>query len=538
MLILGIDTGGTYTDGVIINRKSRTVLHTAKALTTANNFSKGIEKCMRTLCFSQWNRIGMVGLSTTLATNAIVEGRGCRVGLILMGNCPEGKLPAEIVVQIDASVNIRGGVRQPLYTNRIDAALCQLKGQCDAVAVSGYASVRNPTHELEVKQRVMQILGLPVVCGHEMTGALGFYERTVTTVLNARLLPLIHDLVENVQKIMSKFEIHAPLMIVRGDGSMMYADYAKERPVETILSGPAASVIGARFLSDCQNGIVVDMGGTTTDIAALYKGECAVSQEGAVLSGWHTRVRALEIFTFGLGGDSEITFMADGTILVGPRKIVPLCRSEIVKGRTGLTPTDILHILGKYCEWPADRPLQAIRERANAMGIPMERLAENLYRAVIEQLIKSCKEGIQAFGEEKPIMIGVGAPAISWLTAAAAQLGIPCIVPRNAEVANAIGAAVGQVCETSQALIRMNKMDNSFYIYTEIQRLQACDLQAAQDIARRKVHWIAQDKAERAGAKEAVVTIQEKLLTDMNQDFIECKIIAKAVGYPCTMNED
>lgn len=400
MLILGIDTGGTYTDGVIIDRESHTVLHTAKALTTADDLSRGIENCMRTLRFSQWKHIGMVGLSTTLATNAIVEGQGCRVGLILLGKRPEGELPAEVVVQIDASVNIRGGVRQPLYTEQIDEALLRLNGRCDAVAVSGYASVRNPAHELEVKQRAVQMLGLPVVCGHEMTGALGFYERTVTTVLNAQLLPLVRDLVENVQKIMHKLEINAPLMIVRGDGSMMRADYAEDRPVETILSGPAASVTGARFLSGSRNGIVVDIGGTTTDIAALSKGECAVSQEGAVLSGWRTRVRALEIFTFGLGGDSEIAWNEDGKILVGPRKIVPLCRSEFVEGRTGLTPTDILHVSGAYREWSADKPLHVIRRKANAMGMTMEKLEETLYRAVVEQLIQYCKEGIEPSEKE------------------------------------------------------------------------------------------------------------------------------------------
>ena len=109
MLILGIDTGGTYTDGVILDRETRTVLHTAKALTTPENLSAGITACMRALRFSGWEQIGMVGLSTTLATNAIVEGRGCRVGLLLLGRQPDGPVPAELTVQLDAQVNIRGG---------------------------------------------------------------------------------------------------------------------------------------------------------------------------------------------------------------------------------------------------------------------------------------------------------------------------------------------------------------------------------------------------------------------------------------------
>lgn len=132
------------------------------------------------------------------------------------------------------------------------------------------------------------------------------------------------------------------------------------------------------------------------------------------------------------------------------------------------------------------------------------------------------------------MMIGVGAPAASWLTVAAAQLSIPCTVPHHAEVANAIGAAVGQVCETSQVLIRRNKMNNSFFLFTEKQRLQADNLEVAQELARRTVQRLVQDKAEYAGAKEITVTLQEKLLTDRNQNFVECKILAKAVGYPYT----
>lgn len=532
MLILGIDTGGTYTDGVIMDRESRKVLHTAKALTTADYLAEGIENCMRALRFSQWDCIGMVGLSTTLATNAIVEGKGCSVGLVLLGGCPEGEIPAEVTVQIPAKVNIRGGIKQPLSTQMIDEALYQLKGRCDAVAVSGYASVRNPEHELMVKQRATELLDLPIVCGHEMTGALGYYERTVTTVLNARLLPLIRDLLHNVRSVMRMLKLQVPLMIVRGDGSLMHADYAEERPVETVLSGPAASVTGAHFLSGCKDGVVVDIGGTTTDIAALHDGECKVSEEGAVLSGWRTRVRALEIFTFGLGGDSEIAISEDGNITVGPQKVVPLCRSDFVSGRTGLTPTDVLHASGAYRQWIAQKSLDGIRAAADRMGVTAEKLEEKLYRAVVGQLVKYCKAGTRTLGDERSVLIGVGAPAISWLTATATQLHVSCTVPCHAEVANAIGAAVGQVCETSQVLIRPNKADNSFYIYTEKQRLQAFDLQAAQNLARRIVKQLSLEKAERAGAKAPEVVLKEKLLADMEQEFLEWRIIAKAMGYP------
>ena len=533
MLILGIDTGGTYTDGVIIERDSGTVLHTAKALTTPDDLAQGIADCMRALRFAQWDQIGMVGLSTTLATNAIVEGHGCRVGLVLLGGRPEGEIPAQASVQIDAHVNIRGGVTHPLHTQMIDSALQRLKGRCHAVAVSGYASVRNPEHELQVKERAVRLLGLPVVCGHEMTGALGYYERTVTTVLNARLLPLIRSLLDDVQKVMRELGVRAPLMVVRGDGSMMYADYAADRPVETVLSGPAASVTGARFLSGCENGVVVDIGGTTTDIAGLRHGECTVSEEGAVLSGWRTRVRALEIFTFGLGGDSEIHISDKGEIRIGPRRVVPLCRTAIVKGKAGLTPTDILHASGAYREWAAQKSIRRIHEVADCLSVTSEQMIEKLYCAVVGQIVKYCRLGAAALGGGGTAkLIGVGAPANSWLTAAAAQLKVPCIVPPHADVANAVGAAVGQVCETSQALVRCNRSADNFYVYLADRRLGAPDLKTAQAMARREVSIIARQKADRAGAVQTQVSCKEKLVESINRTFIEWRITAKATGYP------
>lgn len=532
MLILGIDTGGTYTDGVIMERESGRVLHTAKALTTADDLSVGIENCMRGLHFSRWDRIGMVGLSTTLATNAIVEGAGCRVGLILLGKVPEGDIPADIMVQIDAQLNIRGSVRRPLTNRMIDDALSPLKGACDAIAVSGYAGVRNPAHEQMVKRRAVAQLGLPVVCGHEMTGTLGYYERTVTTVLNGRLLYLIRDLLAQVGKVTERFGIRAPIMIVRGDGSLMHADYAVERPVETVLSGPAASVIGARFLSGCDDGAVVDMGGTTTDIAVLHDGECRVSEEGAVLSGWRTRVRALEIFTFGLGGDSEISVSPDRHIQIGPRKVVPLCRSGYVSGRTGLTPTDVLHASGIYRQWPVQRATDGIHVAAIQAGLADEVLTAELYDAVVERLIQCCKEGTVSLAQKQPVLIGVGAPAVSWLTAVAQRLDVVCHVPQHAEVANAIGAAVGQVCETAQVLIRQNRLDNSYYIYTEKERLQASDLQSAKEVARDAARRLALEKADRARAKNPTVTLKEELLTDTKQAFLEWSVTAKATGHP------
>ena len=378
---------------------------------------------MRALRFSGWEQIGMVGLSTTLATNAIVEGRGCRVGLLL------GR-----------------------------------------------------------------------------------------------------QLLRDVRSGMDALRIRAPLMIVRGDGSLMDAAYAAERPVETVLSGPAASVTGAQFLSGLRDGLVVDMGGTTTDIAALSGGMCSVSEEGALLSGWRTRVRALEIRTFGLGGDSEIVLRPDGSVHIGPRKVVPLCRAAVTAGRAGLTPTDLLHVSGTYREWDAQRARAGLREAAAACGIPAEKLERRLTDAVVRQLAADCREGAAA--EAGSILIGVGAPARSWLTAAAAQLGWPCVVQRCAEVANAVGAAAGQVCESARALVRHNRLNDCFYVYTESCRMEAEHLRAAQELARGAVRRTVLEKAARAGAEAPEVTLREQLTAGEDGAFVEWCVAADAKGYP------
>lgn len=533
MLVLGIDTGGTYTDGVIVERETGRVLQTAKALTTQDELTVGMENCMRALPFDQWEQIGMVGLSTTLATNAIVEKKGCRVGLLLLGARPKGSLPAEECIELGARVDIRGGVRERLDETELHAALLHLRGRCDAVAVSGYASVRNPEQEKQAACAAETLLGVPVVCGHELTGKLGFYERTVTAVLNARLIPVIQKLITTVHWVMNRFAINAPVMIVRGDGSLMRADYAMERPVETVLSGPAASVIGARFLSGRQDCAVVDMGGTTTDVACLRGGVCEISDEGAILAGWKTRVRALQICTFGLGGDSRIAVDADGTVKIGPERIVPLCRTPVCGEQTGLTPTDVLHVTGEYLCGDAERSHAGIRERAAVCGMTAAELTAVLRARVVEQLAGYCRQGMDAFAVgEAGALVGVGAPACVWLANAAAQMKVCADVPRYAEVANAVGAAVGVVCETARVIIRPHKQNNSYYVYTESGRLQTGDLAQAKITARQTARQTAVQKAHRAGADTVDISETVQEIADEGGTLVELRLSATAQGFP------
>ena len=321
---LGFDTGGTYTDAVILDMADGRVVCCSKSLTTRNDLSIGIAGSIEGFDKELFKDVRMVSLSSTLATNSIVEGKGCCVALIAVGRDFDKSIPVDEYICIKGGHNLVGKEKEPLDEEAAREFLKSVKGKVDGVAITSYLSVRNPDHENRLFELTKEILDVPVVCGHQLSSSLGFNERTVTSVMNARLIPIIKDLIVSVKSVMTKNGIDAPLMIVKGDGSIMGENVALSRPIETILSGPAASMIGAKTLTGVQDAIVMDMGGTTTDIGILRNGTPRLEKEGAVIGGKRTRVMAAEIATSGIGGDSRI--MINGTELkLTPLRVVPLC---------------------------------------------------------------------------------------------------------------------------------------------------------------------------------------------------------------------
>ena len=321
---LGFDTGGTYTDAVIIDLENGEIKCCAKSLTTRNDLSLGIAGAIRGFDPSLFQHVTMVSISSTLATNSIVEGKGCRVALVCAGREFDRSIPADFSACINGGHTLRGEEDKPLDEESARHFFESIKGKVDGVAISSYLSVRNPEHELRLREICREILDVPVVCGHELSSSLGFHERTTTCIMNTRLLPIIKDLMISVKKVMANVGIDAPMMIVKGDGSIMSERIALDRPIETILSGPAASLIGAKNLTGANDAIVVDIGGTTTDIGILRNGTPRLEKEGAVIGGRRTRVLAAEIATSGIGGDSRI-IANGGEFILSPLRIVPLC---------------------------------------------------------------------------------------------------------------------------------------------------------------------------------------------------------------------
>lgn len=325
---LGIDAGGTYTDTVIYDFGQNRTISKSKALTTKWDFTVGISNALANLDQKKLREVEIVSLSTTLATNAIVEGEGQKVGMIIMppyGRFEPEDIPYEPRAVISGQLEITGKEICPVDAKEVKRLARRMVAEekVEAFAVSGYAGAINPAHELKVKEIVRQETGLFVTCGHELSDILNFKTRAQTAMLNARIIPKLTQLILDLEKVLEQRNIAAPIVVVKGDGTLMSAAMAKERPVETILSGPAASVAGARHLTGLKNALVVDMGGTTTDTAALVDGAVSVCETGSNVGGHKTHVKALEIRTVGLGGDSLIQYER-GQFCIGPRRVAPI----------------------------------------------------------------------------------------------------------------------------------------------------------------------------------------------------------------------
>lgn len=329
---LGIDTGGTFTDAVLYD-SNRGIVRTAKSLTTHYDLSVGIRDVINRIDSDETplsDLIQVTSISTTLATNAIVEGRGGTVCLLLIGYPHDALDRAKLrdAIRNDPIEFISGGhtasgdESHSLDLDAARSAILRHASSVTAFTVAGMFSVRNTAHEVAVRNLVLELTDKPVTCTFELTANLNAPRRAMTAVLNARLIAPISHLIKTVRSELAAKEVTAPLMVVKGDGSMMSADVAMLRPVETILSGPAASIVGAIHLANSPVTVVSDIGGTTTDIAILHDGNPQIAREGALVGGFRTFVEAVDVYTVGLGGDSQVSMVQP--LSVGPNRAMPI----------------------------------------------------------------------------------------------------------------------------------------------------------------------------------------------------------------------
>ena len=334
--MLGVDTGGTYTDAVLIRNETE-VIASSKALTTHSDLEIGVSNAVSAVL----NQSGiapadivMTSLSTTLATNALVEGKGGKICLVCIGFSEKDisrqgldeALNGDPVIFLKGEHDHTGSEVVALDKNSLRTALYKL-GVVSGFAVAGKFATRNPAHENIVRNTICEIKNTPVSCSHELSSKLGGPKRAMTAVLNARLIGMIDHLIGATEAYFQSIGITANMMVVRGDGALISASQAREKPIETILSGPAASIVGARWLTEETDALVSDIGGTTTDVAILRNGRPMIDPNGAMVGGFRTMVEAVAIRTFGLGGDSQVHLARDGLsgdLHLGPRRVMPV----------------------------------------------------------------------------------------------------------------------------------------------------------------------------------------------------------------------
>ncbi|MHA7971058.1 hydantoinase/oxoprolinase N-terminal domain-containing protein [Rhizobium sp. CAU 1783] len=657
--LLGIDTGGTYTDAVLYSETAG-ILAKAKALTTRHDLSVGIGEALENVLESSGitaEAISLVSLSTTLATNALVEGQGGRAGLVMIGFGPDDlkrdglaeAVGTDPVIYLPGGHDVHGN-ETPLDLGALEEALPLLQQGVSSFAVAGYFAVRNPAHEIRVRDFLRENCHLPVTCSHELSSKLGGPRRALTTLLNARLVSMIDRLVGACEDFLRRRGIDAPLMVVRGDGALISAAEARLRPIETILSGPAASLVGARHLTGLDDAVVSDIGGTTTDVAIMEKGRPRLDAEGAVVGGYRTMVEAVAMRTYGLGGDSEVRINDRGLVArmeLGPRRLVPLSLAAALHGvqvteilerqlrathvgrhdsrlaiRTGVpdhlaaglqpqeaalfarisnvpvaleqlltstpqkatldrlvarglvhicgvTPSDAMHVLGRQGQWNRDAAELGLRlamRQKDGTGQPIagspeelaERIVARLTRQSSEVILAAClaEDGIgdidpsrstlidRALRRERGIvqfglsldraLIGLGASAPVYYPAIGEMLAVPCKVPGDADVANAIGAVVGRIRSTVTVFVTVPE-EGVFVVSGAGENMRFSDEEKAFATARRRATEAALAHARDSGADDAAVSVVEEIdapQIEGNRKLVEARFIATASGRP------
>ena len=394
---IGVDTGGTYTDAVALDLDSNTLLAKGKSLTTRENLSIGIGNALDHIPPELISGAKLISLSTTLATNACVENKGCRAKLIIFG------LTDELIERYDAGAeygfkqeNVRcidtkssaDGlfVDEPVW-DAVFAELHQWISDADAMSIAElYSASNGAPNEKKAKKLIEERYGIECVGASELSRELNVIARGATALLNARLLPIGREFIEAAMSDFRKRGCDAPIMIVRSDGSLMSAEFTRERPVETILSGPAASVLAGKGITEKEDYLIVDIGGTTTDVSVVRQGIPAKAGDGIKIGGWRTHVKGVYIDTFAFGGDSRIC-MANNKLQIMPRRAMPVC---VAASHWSEIKTALIELLNvkRTNQFPLHEFLYLVREPEDL----------SRYLEYEQELIELLKKGPRALG--------------------------------------------------------------------------------------------------------------------------------------------
>ena len=324
--IIGIDTGGTFTDAVVIDAANGRVVATAKEPTTHQRLAVGTGNALRSLFSSaivKPEHIQAVAVSSTLATNSVVEHKGARVALLVIGYVKHFNLPVKAVVYIKGGHTITGEEEEPLDLEYLVDIVTSLKNEVDAYGVCAAMSIANPAHELVAEKAISLIDPKPVFCSHRISTLAGMQERAATAGLHARLMPIMHDYVTGVTEAMAAQGLHCPMSVIGGNADVISSEEAIRQAGITVASGPACTAFfGSQHATD--DCLVIDVGGTTTDIAMIKGGLPLLSKDGCTIGDWKTHIEAVDMHTGGIGGDSLVDIASERGLDIGPVRVSPL----------------------------------------------------------------------------------------------------------------------------------------------------------------------------------------------------------------------
>jgi N-methylhydantoinase A/oxoprolinase/acetone carboxylase beta subunit len=398
--IIGIDTGGTYTDAVLLDAVSKTVLATAKEPTTHHRLALSTGKALNTLLkHSNVNRkdISRLALSTTLATNAVIENKGARVAAFIIGYVKHFKLPITATVFVKGGHDISGNEEERLDIDNIVGTIQGIRNDVDTYAVCSAMSMTNPNHELVTEKAISMLDPKPVFCSHKISQHTGMRERAATAALHAKLMPLMQDFIAGVQEAMVKNELDCPVVLITGNGARISITDATEQAGITVASGPACTA-GFGESQEIDYALVVDVGGTTTDIAMIENGEMVLSPDGCQVGQWQTHVEAVDMFTSGIGGDSHVIVDANGKISLGPSRVIPLSMATGFPDCCSWLGAELkakcISLLPQFDAMKEDDPIiyalgagpstaDAIRQKTGFSGVPLNKRLEQLSRSQI-----------------------------------------------------------------------------------------------------------------------------------------------------------
>ena len=334
---IGIDTGGTYTDAVVFDPVDKKVLKSVKALTSHGRLELGIVSALKELfqdkkAVYRVSDIGLVSLSTTLATNSLVEKKGTDPGVVLIGFSDDMEqrsylkdlVSQERILRIPGGHRYDGSEKNPLNLKKLQQFLETSGKSLKNFAVASNYSVRNSEHEILAGELIEQMTRGRVSLSSSLTSDLNSPRRAYSATLNAKIQALMEELVKAVKRAMSELKLEVPLMMVKSDGSIDPVERALDRPIETVASGPAASVIGACSLTGLKDFVISDIGGTTTDTAVVEGGWPLVEKHHAIMQERETSISSIRVRSYALGGDSEVNPEKEGELEILSRRVVPV----------------------------------------------------------------------------------------------------------------------------------------------------------------------------------------------------------------------